>query len=181
MKQIIARLRNLPLGLALLAFVACNLVSGTFVVTVMYEDIDLATGDDFYYQAVDVTTEEDWEDHKDDIKDIDNIGFELWMDNNSGQAITSHIYVAPFSSTLNATSTKAQVMADGIKVFSLPLPNQQDIFIGYAESFDYVSNIQQFRDLAESGQFKFFAFSDNSPIDFAIDSAKVIVTVSAGK
>lgn len=181
MRNITSKLRSLPLGLALLAFVACNIISGTFVVTVMYDDIDLATSDDFYYQEVDVTEEEDWQDHQDEIKDIDNIGFELWMDNNSGQAITTYIYVAPLSSSLNGTSTKAQVVADGIKVFSLPVPNEDDVFIGYAESFDYVGNIEEFRTLAEEGQFKFFAFSDNSPIDFEIDSAKVIITVSAGK
>jgi hypothetical protein len=181
MKQIISRLRTLPLGVALLAFVACNLISGTFVITVMYENLSVASLNDFYYQAVDVTEEEDWQDHKDDIKDIDNVGFELWMDNNSGQAITAYLYVAPITSSLNGSSTKAEVMADAIRIFSLPLPDSEDIFIGYAESFNYVANIQQLRDMAEEGQFKFFALSDASPIDFGIDSVKVIVTVSAGK
>ena len=159
----------------------CKIVSGTTTVERMYRDLSASTSNSFYYEAIDITDEPDWIDHKDDITDIDNVGFELWVTNTSGVANAFDCYVAPLSSSLTGDSPKSEVTASATHALvSVPLAATGQTFIGYADSFSHISNLDILKTLTETGQFKFFAMSDATPVDFTVDSIRVVVTLTAG-
>ena len=159
----------------------CKIVSGTTTVERMYRDLSASTSNSFYYEAIDITDEPDWIDHKDDITDIDNVGFELWVTNNSGVANGYNCYVAPFSSSLSGASAKSEVITSATHVLvNVPLAATGQTFIGYADSFSHLTNLETLKTLAESGQFKFFAMSDATPTDFTVDSILVVITITVG-
>ena len=58
-----------------IAFSGCKyIISGTFVIV---ENIEFTAGSGFYFYQVDITDEEDWDEHKDDIDFIDAVGVEF--------------------------------------------------------------------------------------------------------
>ena len=182
MHKFIKTLRLTPVALIALLLTGC-LLTGTFVVTVWYRNVDLTSATGFYYAMIDVTAEPDWEDHKDEIKDVDEVGFELWMTNNTAAANTVDVYAAAGAATLDGSSSKTDVQDDATLVLSLPLKAGvgTETFIGYAKSFSFIHNLAEFKKMAETGKFKFFAMSAATPVDFTIDSVKVVVTFTAGK
>jgi hypothetical protein len=168
-------------ALALLLPSGCKILSGTTMVEKMFRDLSASSSNSFYYEAMDITDEQDWIDHKDDITDIDNVGFELWVTNNSSVANEFDCYVAAFSSSLTGASSKSMVADSATHVLvSVPLAATGQTFVGYAASFSHITNLETLKTLAESGQFKFFAMSEATPIDFTVDSVKVVITLTAG-
>ena len=168
------------IALALLAPSGCKIVSGTFVVEEIFYDLTPNGTADYYYEAIDITDNDVWVDHKDDIKDIDNVGFELWLSNTAGSANTVDCYISDFSSSLGGTSSKSAVMAGATHVLvDIPLPPGKS-FLGYATSFSHITNLDALKTLGEIGQFKFWAISDITTSNFTVDSIRVVVTLTAG-
>ncbi len=176
------RLRPLLTVGVLAALIGCGLISGTFVLTIMLiEDDDFSWFGDFYYAEVDLTEDDVWEDHGDDIQNIDLFGFELWIRNN-GAANKYQAYIARMSSTLDAGSSREDVENDAIQVLEdIPVPANSS-FISYAESFKYLRNEDSLKAMAESGQFKLFAYADfGDTTNVHIDSLRIVATITAGK
>lgn len=166
-------------GLAFLLPSGCKIVSGTYVVEETFYPQPLIGNDKYYYEAFDITGNSVWEDHKDDIKDIDNVGFEIWL-NNFAAANNFNCYVAPLASSLTGTSAKSLVINNATNVLvDVPMPAGQS-FIGYAASFSYIANLSTLKSLAESGQFQFWAMADIFTDDFRIDSIRIVITITAG-
>ena len=179
MKKLLHRFGLIGITLTTLLVVGC-LLSGTFVVSMLFKDFPVAGDTDFYYFDADVTSEEEWEDHKDNIKDIDNVGFELWATNTSGVANTYYCYIAPITSSLGSGSSKSLVEQNATKVLEISLSATGQTFVGYTDSFSHLTNLETLKDLAEEGRFKFFAMSDATPTDFTVDSIRVVITITAG-
>ena len=178
-KTLLHRLGLIGATLTSLLLVGC-LLSGTFVVSMLFKNFPVAGSSNFYYFDADVTSDDVWTDHKDNIKDIDNVGFELWVTNASGVANTYDCYIAPITSPLSSLSSKSEVVAGATKVLEIPLAATGQTFVGYADSFSHLTNLETLKSLAESGQFKFFAMSDATPTDFTVDSIRVVITLTAG-
>ena len=172
-----------PLGLALL-FVGC-LVSGTFTVVIF---IDNQTLDDnhasgFYHYVVDLSEEDDWDDHKDDIENIDIIGFDIWVRNMRSTATTFDAWVDDLS---DAQITNPSLLdADATPIL-------QDLTIGagpnvvthitYAESLGHLRNVAALKAYVKSGTFRLYGRSVGTPTigdDYILDSVRVVVTFTA--
>jgi hypothetical protein len=179
MKKLMHRFGLIGTTLTSLLLVGC-LLSGTFVVSMLFKDFPVAGSGNLYYFDVDVTSEDVWTDHEDNIKDIDNVGFELWVTNVSGVANTYECYIAPMASLLSGQSSKSTVVAGATKVLEVPLAATGQTFIGYADSFSHLTNLETLKALAESGQFKFWAMSAATLTDFTVDSILVVITFTAG-
>lgn len=169
------------LGLALLALVLGGcLVSGTFIVVEVIEFS--ATSSGFYAEAVDVSDNEDWEDHKDDIDRIDVVGFEVWATNNSTTALTYSAYIDDPQPSLytNATQVEnnATLIVDGITIPGNVGVSQR--VVSYSESLSHIANTATLRTLVKSGQFDYYALTSGNTTG-TIDSVKVIITVSASQ
>lgn len=174
---------NLAMGgmVAALLLLAGCLVSGTFVVSVMIRDLSVSANQENYFLDVDITGEQDWQDHRENLKDIDLVGFELWATNNIGVANTFSAYVADSASSLAASSTRSEIVSQGILVLNeLPLSATGQTHITYGQSFKYTANIHRLKQLIEAGKVKMFVVASESTIDFDLDSVQVIVTFTAG-
>lgn len=165
---------RLFLGLALIALVAAGcLVSGTFIIV---EDFNFTAQSGFYFYPVDVTDDQDWEDHKEDIDQIDVVGVEFWITSTESGPVTFDAYVDDFSggtpSSVPPTATKI------INAFTVnPGANQH---ITYAQSLTFLTGTDRLKALAKTGKFDYYGTSTgNEGTTFKIDSGKVIVTVSA--
>lgn len=165
-----------------LSLLAGCLLSGTFVFSYMLvKDKDLIYYDDLYYASVDWTDDNDWEDHKDNIKDIDLVGFELWATNNGETANTFTVYVADLQSSLDDGSSRSEVDSLAtLVVDDLPIAASGQTHVTYGQSFKYLANIGTLKNLVETGKFKLFAFVTPPTVDVTIDSLRVIVTLTVG-
>ncbi len=168
---------------AILLVVACSFVSGTWVLTYkLVEDEDLVWNDDFYYGSVDLTTDKDWKDNVEHLKDINMIGLEVWARNNTDTDQKYWVFVADKNSTLSAASTRSEVDDKAVRIIDqLPIKKGGKTFIPYDQSLKYVMNVDKLKKVLETGEMKFFAYSLlNTNTDLHIDSVNVVITFTAG-
>lgn len=156
------------------------LLSGTFTVD---EKFSFTVEDQYYFHAADVTDEDDWKEHKDNIDYVDMVGFELWMTNQGSTAASFSIYVDDFGEP--QWNSAAEIQGNCVKVFgelTVAAGPGTQTHITYGESMAYFRNVAEIRRLAKEGQFHVYGLSTAAPgTEFTIDSARVIVsfTVSA--
>ncbi|MDH3891086.1 MAG: hypothetical protein OEV49_08360 [candidate division Zixibacteria bacterium] len=180
MKKLLHTAIVAAVALALLVPSGCKIVSGTYVVEETFYDLTPNGTGDYYYEALDITDNSVWQDHKDDIKDIDNIGFEIWLNSSAASANNFNCYVDALASSLGGASSKSAVIAGATHVLvDVPMPAGKS-FIGYAASFSHITNLSTLKTLGETGQFKFWAMADVTTSSFTVDSIKVVVTLTAG-
>jgi len=167
--------------LAMLSLIAAGcLVSVTFVIE---EELSFTTSGDVYFYEVDVTDEEDWEDHKDNIDKIVSVGFELYITNNESLEVEFNGYIDRFGSTVYTDATdvenNATLILDGI---TLPAGPGTQTHITYGQSFQYVRNVDSLRTMALEGQFHAYGISaGGTAAGFTVDSGLVVVTYLASE
>jgi len=160
-------------GLVALGLLSAGcIVSGTFVVN---ETFSMNNAGDFYSYRVDLTTDPTWEDHKDDIQQIEAVGFILYL-NSSAETyfsayVTELIGDSPDDSDIPAT---AKVVLD-----SLPVAEGSQV-IPYFETVSAIQNFDVLKKLAKTGQFDFYGISSDAGVNFDVDSVTVVVTLGAG-
>ncbi len=163
--------------LVLSVFCGCEgLIVGTFVISLDIDGGDIVTQDDFSKFYVDLTTESEWNDHKDEIKDIDNVGFQLWVTNSGATAVTGQLFASTDSSYADTAAVRdsATLVLDG-----LTLPPGAT-YVDWPSSLTYLREVDKLKQLVEGGTFAIYALTTTLPFTITVDSATVIVTVTAG-
>jgi hypothetical protein len=163
-------------GLALIALLAVGcLVSGTFIIV---DDFTFTAQSGFYFYPVDITTEQAWIDHKDQINQIDVVGAEFWITSTESGPVTFDVYIDDFSG-----GTPTSVPGTASKILDAFTVNPgADQHITYTQSLGLITNTARLKTLAKTGKFDYFGTSTgNAGTTFKIDSGKVIVTFSASE
>ena len=155
----------------------CYIISGTFVII---KKFTFTTETGFYHELVDITNEADWKNHKDEIDDIDLVGFELWFTNNEAFEVTFNAYVddgaAPEYSTFSEVDANADKVLDNL---ILPAGPGGKTHITYGNSFKFIENVDKLKKAVKSGKFHFYGVSSGgTATGFVVDSAVVVVTFS---
>lgn len=165
-------MRLVAVSLAVAVLLAgCGLLS---IQILLNEEIDTtAVPADFFYYGVDVTDEEDWEDHRDDIEFVNYVTFDLYLTNPGGTDITFDGYIDDYGNTPCATSACATGTTRFLQGITIPASSTTHIYAG--QSFQYMENLEVMKDLAESGQFHFYGVSTGGA--FVIDSGRVVVAI----
>lgn len=175
-------MRYLPtagLAAVLLFLVGC-LVSGQFVTVIEIGNLDFNSENGFYHYSVDLTENDIWDEHKDNIKDIEVVGFELWMTNNQSDTTTFNVYVDDINHEEYTSPAEVENNAT-IVIKNLKLKPSSQTYITYGQSFKYLQNVEILKDLVHEGQFHYYGLSDGiADMDYIIDSARVIITFTAG-
>ncbi len=174
MKKLFARFSPAALIGMLLLTVGC-LVSGTFIIV---QDFTFTTNSGFYFYGIDLTTESEWEDHKDDIDLIDAVGLEFTIVNNTASEVTFNAYVDTYAanpgpSTVPGTATK---IINDLKVAANTTRN-----VTYAQSLTFITGLDRLKSLVKGGKLSYFGVSsvtEPNP-NFDITDGKIIVTFSA--
>ena len=182
------------LGLAAIALLTSCILTGTFVTTVRIVPDD--QGDSLYVSftnisdseiEVDLTGDADFEDHKDDIKDIDNVGF--YLDVTNLDADPSH--VDTFQIFIEADTSKnwneygMQTIIDSASYLFLTdviIPGNSRKIITWNESVSKITDLENAMPIIESGLFSLYVLAlPRDMFDLRVDSMVVVVTFTAGK
>ncbi|MEW5795097.1 MAG: hypothetical protein AB1772_01930 [Candidatus Zixiibacteriota bacterium] len=163
--------------------VAGCLVSGTFVIV---EDVefDFTANTGFYWYPVDLRGNSDWEDHKDDIDDIDAVGFEFKIKNTSLETCELNAWFVAAEGEANQAGPPPSTpgAAGQTKVIDgLVVAAGATRTVTYAESLGHISNLPAFKAIVKSGRFDYYGTSCGNTGDslFVVTDGKIIVTVSA--
>ncbi len=163
---------------------ACGLVSGTFVVSVMFRDIPFTAGDSLYFYEVDLDEDSDWEEHSSDIESIDAVGFELWITNHEAEPATfsvylDSIYYDPVGDPI-VYDLETELVDNGVpKVLDGLTIDSGPNYFTYGQSLTYLDNVGYLSDLMLDGSFHFYGVSTQGDVDgYTIDSVRVVVTVT---
>nr|MBN2277568.1 hypothetical protein [candidate division Zixibacteria bacterium] len=168
--------------LVLLVALGCSsLISGTTVIDFHIDGGDISVSGDVYYFQVDLTDEDVWKDHRDQIKNIDNVGFELWLTDtvqiDSSYTLTGELYIAPLETDIYTTIEEVEDNTTLI-VQNLEVPSGTTTYIDWNASLEHLTNIDSLKYYAEQGTFTVFGITREAPFKIQVDSATVIVTVT---
>lgn len=170
-------------GAILLVVLACScwLLSGTWVIIYHVEDATVHPHSSFYSFPVDLTGEEVWQDHKDDIDDIADVSFTFKLANtdttDTARTIIGRIYISS-DSTLGdtlAVDTSATIILDGMSV-----PPGDTLQMTLAHYYDLLQNFDTLKNLVKTGIFTVYAIVPNAPNNMKFFDVWVVVTISAG-
>ena len=164
----------IALGLALVILLTgCGIISVTFLLN---EDIDTTSvPTDLFIYNVDVTDEEDWEDHKDDIQQVNWVSFEFYLTNPGGADVTFDGYIDDIDNSQCGTIPCAEAATRVLK--DITIPAGSSVHISHGNSFSYMENMSIMKDLAEAGAFHFYGVADGGA--FILDSGSVVVAIVA--
>lgn len=161
------------LPLLVIALVSgCWLVSGTWVIIYEVEDADIFATEHFYKFTVDLTKESIWQDHKDDLDNIEDIAFTFKLINQGADTATAQVYVSP-DDTLTVMSS-ATIILDGLSV-----PAGDSLHVTTAHYYDLLQNFETLRDLVKTGVFTAYAIVPD-PVYVKFRDVVVVITISAG-
>lgn len=180
MKKLNSAKRLLGLALVALLVTGC-LVSGTFVIVKDFNVVFTADGG-FYWWPIDLTTDPDWDDHQDDIDDLDALGLEFTIENTSDVTSTFAIQFATASGEADPFDVPSVIPAGAVTVLSgLTVNANSTRHITYAESLGMIGDIAAIKAVVLSGRFDYYGTSTGGSGDdpFVITDGKIIVTVSA--
>lgn len=177
MKKLLNKIGVLGAAGMLLVLTGCFIVSGTFTIE---EDFSFTAQSGLYHYLADVTDEQDWIDHKDDIDNIDGVGYDIWFTNYGADDVTFNIWIDGADEP--EYTTFAQVSANTVKIMdNLTLPPGES-HLTYGNSFGYIQNVETIRKLGMKGTFRMYgASSTGTGEPFIIDSGKVVFTFTAHK
>lgn len=179
------KLRNkIILGslITVLLIIGGCLVSGTFIVV---ETFSFTTQTGFYPESIDLTDNSVWDDHREDIDDIEMVGFELWITNNEPSEWSFWAYMDNYDvncydqSCADASSSKFLIFD------TLTIPantgSGSHKYISYAKSFDLIRNLDAIKKKVLTGQFNYYGYATGGGAGYGgkVDSVKVIITVNA--
>lgn len=183
MKTIYKELGILGLILTGLVITGC-LVSGTFVIV---EDIsfDFRADTEFYWYPIDLTSNSDWEDHKDDIDNIDALGFSFKIENTADVDCDFNVWFVAADGEADPSDDPPSFDPDAAGVVhvitDLAVAAGATKTVTYAESLGHISNLADFKAIVKSGRFDYYGTSCGGTGDdrFNVTDGKIIVTVSA--
>lgn len=134
---------------------------------------------------VDLRNDTDYNDYKDNIKNIDNIGFYAKVVNNEFYPITFQLFL---DEETNPHWTSAQMVFDSSDylIFTgLTIPSRDSVTINWNESMQYITGLIDIKDALERGYFWIYPIGRdaNANVNFniRIDSMVVIVTLTGSK
>jgi len=185
MKTLYKKLGLVGLILTGIVVTGC-LVAGTFVIV---EDIDFSfTADNgFYWYPIDLTGNSTWEDHKEDIDDIDALGFEFKIENTSASDCDLNAWFKAATGVANPLDPPASFDPDAAGmvhvITDLTVAAGATKTVTYSESLTHISNLAAFKAIVESGRFDYYGTSCSGTGDslFVVTDGKIIITVSASK
>jgi len=173
MNKIIQKFGILGTLLLALTLAGC-IVSATFII----DDVFYFTlKSNFYFNQVDITDDEDWDDHKDQIELVDAVGFELFYTSLENSSVTIDAFVDDHSGAGSDPSTVPASATQIIDDFTIP-PGESKM--SYVESLGAIDNLDSLKALAMVGKFDTYVTSTGTVgSTLLIDSIRVIITLSA--
>jgi len=164
------------LGIAALLAAGC-IVSGQFTIILNIEDEIAYIDEILNSEEIDLTDNDTWKEHQDDIQNIIDVKFEVTLENGTSSAVTGEIYVSESEyTTADAVRANATLVVSGIVVD----PNDTQS-ISFTDSAKYITHLSELLDLVEEGHFFVYGLAADPPYEITVQSgARLLITFSAG-
>ena len=164
------------LGIVALLAAGC-IVSGQFTIVINVDDEIAYVDEVLNSEEIDLTDDDTWEEHKDEIQNIIDVKFELTIQNSTSSSVTGEVYV---SATEYTTAQGVQDNATLVISDVVIGPNATRT-ISFTESAKYIRNLKTLLDLVKEGHFFVYGLAADPPFVITIQSgARLLVTFSAG-
>lgn len=173
-----SKLAQAAMGLALIALMAflwqCTswLLSATLRVTYSVEADIFSVEDDVGVVQVDLTENEDWNEHHDEVTGIQRVLFASWVINHSDTATAAQVYISKDCSITDADSvkSKADLILDGISV-----PANDSIYITPQNSYRYLRKPEVLREFLLAGDACLYWIAKEVPFTLEVPDSVTIV------
>jgi len=178
------RLKNIFVGgcfLVCLLLAGCwdLFVSGTFTFVHYLEDAIVSTDEELNSVHVDLSDNEDWEDHEDDIRRIEGIEFWVRVTNRGEDSASAQIWITDDS----LLTTPEAVKSHATMVFNGPRIGPGDTTeIEREESINHIQHLEELKAQVLSGSFYVYVIAKDTPFNVEfLDSVAFIITSTFGK
>ena len=175
----------IPAAVLALAAAGCVLVSGQFLLNFDLDDWTASTASTVTKADIDLTTESDYQDHKDDLKAIADIAVLGKITNNGSEAIGVEVWMTP-------SSTPAYTTADDVRTHATRLwgtlkvqPGASNaVTIDWDESAKLFSTAGKTLLLDEAkgdGQFTLYLIGDTTTYDIDVEHGVLAIVMEFAK
>jgi hypothetical protein len=158
--------------MALLCQCTSWILSATLQITFYVEDDIYSVDDNVEMASVDLTENEDWDEHHEEVTGIQRAAFATWVINRSSIDAAAQFYVSTNCTLTTDTQVEneATLVLDGISV-----PANDSIYVTAEESYQYIQHQDELFDIMLEGAFCLYCIAEESP--FAIEVPESVAVV----
>lgn len=171
-----------PAFVLMLAAAGCILVSGQFLIDFDLPNFQAQTNSNIVREDVDLTTEEDYNDHKEDLKAIADIAVLGKVTNNLGSTVGVEVWMTAAPSNLS-TSTEISNQATKLWGPFIVLPNATKT-VDWNESanlFTPAGKALLLNEVKGDGQFTLYAIGNTTTYDIKVENGVLAIVLDFGK
>ena len=165
-----------------LAAPGCVLVSGQFLLEFELEDFDVSTSTTVTVEDVDLNTESDYTDHKDDLKGLADVAVLGKITNTGSTAIGVEVWMTAAST---AYTTPTEVTTNATKLWGpFNLNAGETKQVGWDESaalFSSTGKSLLLNEIKGDGMFTIYAIANVGTYGFDVDNGVLALVLDAGK
>ncbi len=170
--------RHVLLGIffAALLAAACSLVSGQITFTQDFGSGTASADKTVHYIACDLSENEDYQDHKDEIKSVEAFGFFLTVENIGADEAKGEMWLS--FEDLGLTPSIATIKAEAVRIVgNANLGTGEVRTIDFDESQAYVENLDDIETAVKEGVFYLYGITDlGSQVEYT--DLNVVITVN---
>ncbi len=168
----------LILGLGMLFMAGC-LITGSFVLSLKIDDEIYSSNAFFDADSVDLTVEQIWIDHQDDIKNISDVRFRATIFNETANQATGQVYFS--SNGSYTTPDEVRNAEDAFIVFGgMVIGPNDNLLVTFKESAKYRTNLDRALVLIEDGKFYLYVLTPEDLFELRAEDVYIMVTMDAG-
>lgn len=138
--------------------------------------------------VVNLNGDEDFEEYKDNIKNIDNIGFYLEASNPSFNPVTFQLFLEP-DTLKNWTDAQMPIDSGSLLIFTgLTVPGRTQstalgkVVVTWEESIEYINELEAIKTYLKDGVFSVYPnVVPRDDFDITVDSLVLILTLTGQK
>ena len=137
------------------------------------------TEENYDKYVLDLATDEDYQEHRDQIRSVDQISIVGRIINNRETVANAELWVD--TDTLH--SSGEEVIANATRIFTLPdpIPGGVTTSVNWEEGLTYMENTEYLEGLImEEGIFAIYGMADDPPFDMEVQ-AEIVITITIGR
>jgi hypothetical protein len=167
--------------LAVTIVVACGIATGSFTFGYELGGEIHSTNANLEWKSIDLTTIEDYNDHKDKLKSVDNVAIVGIVRNLGNTAVSGEVWLAYDSTYADyGNNSPDTVRTYATRIFVSPVISPGDsLIIDWEDGLSYIENFAEVQTAVELGQFVLYGLGDSQFFDVYID-VDIIFTITAG-
>jgi hypothetical protein len=174
---------SVKLLLAALAVFLCmgaNCVTTGNVMVVEYiDDFDAQTESNLDFEEVDLTTNDDWNDNKEDIAGIDDIGFACRIENLATEPAGGQLFLYKPKNPADQLTTYEDVVEQGTLLLSgIVVAPGATREILWDESYDFLQNFDAAKEIVFSEKFQVYFIADETPFSIHVTDIVLFLSIS---